>query len=145
MNKRGRKSAVEAGLVVIKGNFDKGRPDPPDDLTDEQKATWRSIAGSEPKDFLATAALQSMLKDYCRARSEIERLSRIIAYFQDDWIKPEEGARRLQLYLRMRNEESKRATDLATKMRLTNQSRYTPQAAATASRNTLSGPKPWES
>ena len=143
MVKRGRPSAEDAELTVIKGSFGK-RPDPPDDLNDEQKDTWRALANSEPQDFFTTAALRNMLKDYCRARSEIERLCRIIACFQDDWIKPEEGARRLQLYLHMRNDEIRRASDLATKMRLTNQSRYTPQAAATAARNTLRGTKPWE-
>jgi hypothetical protein len=143
MIKRGRPSANDTSPVVIKGSFGE-RPEPPEDLTDEQKATWRELTSSEPQDFFSTGALRNMLKDYCRARSEIERLSRIVSYFQDDWIKPEEGARRLQLYLRMRNEEIRRASDLATKMRLTNQSRYTPMAAATASRNTLRSIKPWE-
>jgi hypothetical protein len=45
----------------------------------------------------------------------------------------------------MRDTEAKRATSIATKLRLTQQSRYTPQAAATADRKAGSGAKPWQS
>ena len=46
-------------------------------------------------------------------------------------------------FLDMRDKEAKRATSIATKLRLTQQSRYTPQAAATADRK-VSGARPWQ-
>ena len=46
--------------------------------------------------------------------------------------------------LKMRDRETKAIGDKATKLRLTNQSRYTPQAAATAVKNEIGARKPWQ-
>ncbi len=46
--------------------------------------------------------------------------------------------------LRIRNRETRALVSLASRIRLTNQSRYTPSAAGTAGRNHTSGPKPWD-
>lgn len=45
----------------------------------------------------------------------------------------------LDKVLRLRDMESKRLSSLATKLRLTNQSRYTPMAAATAAKKGAGG------
>jgi len=50
----------------------------------------------------------------------------------------------LKNLLDMRDKESKRVASLATKLRLTNQSRYTPQAAATANKRSAQGGKLWQ-
>lgn len=47
--------------------------------------------------------------------------------------------------IRMRDTEVRRAMSLATKMRLTQQSKYTEKSAETASRRAGSGLKPWQS
>jgi len=44
----------------------------------------------------------------------------------------------------MRDLENRAAALAATKLRITNQSHYTPMAAATASRNASRSVKPWE-
>jgi hypothetical protein len=44
----------------------------------------------------------------------------------------------------MRDIEARGAADKATKLRLTNQARYTPQAASTASKAAPRGKMPWE-
>jgi len=49
----------------------------------------------------------------------------------------------LKAVLDMRDKESRRLASLATKLRLTNQSRYTPQAAATAAKKGGGG-KVWQ-
>lgn len=142
MASRGRKSAAELSVVVAP-EFRK-RPSPPSDLTPEQAKIWREIVASEPADFFGTAALQAMLADYCRHRSSIDAVTSIINTFKPEWLKASEGAKRYKELLRMREMETRAAASLATKLRLTNQSRYTPQAAATASRNAAKGMKPWE-
>ena len=48
----------------------------------------------------------------------------------------------LKALLDMRDKESKRLTSVATKLRLTQQSRYTPQAASTADKKAGSA-RPW--
>lgn len=141
MAPRGRKSAASVG--VVSGNFGK-RPEPPAELSEDEATIWRETVSSEAADFFGTAALRSMLADYCRHRASADKVSVVINVFEADWLKNADGAKRYHGLLRMRDLETRAAADKATKLRLTNQSRYTPQAAATASRNSAKGSKPWE-
>jgi len=140
--KRGRPAK---DLNVIDGGFAGApkRPDPFADMNKRQKAIWRDIVSSEPVDFFSTHAVRAMLRDLCSHREAIEGLNAIIETFKPAWIRAAEGAKRYRELLRMRQDETRAASLLATRLRLTNQSRYTPQAAATASRNT-SKVRPWE-
>lgn len=141
MAPRGRKSAASIGVVT--GNFGK-RPEPPAELSDDEAAIWRETVSSEAADFFGTAALRGMLADYCRHRASADKVSEVINIFQADWLKSADGAKRYHGLLKMRDLETRAAADKATKLRLTNQSRYTPQAASTASRGAAKGMKPWE-
>lgn len=142
MRSRGRKSAAEQS-VVIPGNFGK-RPAPPAELTPRQQEIWRATAASEEPKFFDSEALRSLLTDYCRHRDAAEKVSGVIDTFEAEWLKSAEGAKRYHALLRMRDLETRAAAGIATKLRLTNQARYTPQAAATAARNAGKGPAPWE-
>lgn len=143
MQQRGKKSGGAIGAKVVEGDFGK-RPSSPDDLTEDQALIWDSVVRSEPADFFSTSATQGMLKNYCRHQSASDQITRVINLFQDEWLRNAEGAKRYRDLLRAREGEARAAASMATKLRLTNQSRYTPQASATASRNTAKGGKPWE-
>lgn len=143
MGQRGRKSSASAEVSVVPGNFGK-RPEPPADLSNAEAEIWRETVASEAADFFCTAALRGMLADYCRHRASADKVSEIINVFQAEWLKNADGAKRYHGLLKMRDLETRAAADKATKLRLTNQSRYTPQAASTASRNAAKGFKPWE-
>lgn len=139
--KRGRKSAASLA-TVIEGSFGK-RPLPPEDMTERQKQIWMETCSSEPADFFGTAALRNLLMDYCRHREAAENVSSIIDTFKPEWLKATDGAKRYHGLLKMREMETRAAAAIATKLRLTNQSRYTPQAAATASKHAAKA-RPWE-
>lgn len=141
--KRGRKSAAELS-VVSSGGFDH-RPDPPANLTPRQADIWKETVASEAADFFKTAALQALLTDYCHHRESAEILNSTIHPFTAEDIADQEGVDHYRKLLRMRDNEVKSAAQLATKLRLTNQSRYVPHAAATASRRATAAKKPWES
>jgi len=143
MNQRGRRSAAAQAAVVIAGGFGT-RPEPPTDLTERQAEIWREIVSSEDPNFFNTGALRGMLSEYCRHREASEGISKIINSFDPQWLKANEGAKRYKDLLKMRDLETRGATSLATKLRLTNQSRYNAQSGATAARNAAKGPKPWE-
>lgn len=144
IGKRGRKSAGDLQAAkVIEGAFGR-RPDPPDDLTERQAALWREVVASEPAEFISTAALRGLLADYCRHREAVESISGIIDSFKPEWLKNAEGAKRYGDLLKMRALETTAAARMATKLRLTNQSRYTPQHAAAVVKNTARAAKPWE-
>jgi len=113
-------------------------------LTERQAEIWRETVSSEPADWFGTAALRSMLSDYCCHREAVENVTQVLNQFKPDWLKNAEGAKRYKELLKMREAETRAAASLAGKLRLTNQSRYTPQAAGTAARNAAKGLKPWE-
>jgi hypothetical protein len=91
------------------------------------------------------ASARSLLLNRSEERREAaEKVSLVIDTFQAEWLKNAEGAKRYYSLMKMRDLETRGAASAATKLRLTNQARYTPQAASTASRNAAKGLKPWE-
>ena len=134
-----RKSA--AALSVVVSNID-GRPRAPNDLTPEQQEVWERTVANEGADTFKTAALQQLLKEYCRHVDTASRLSRQVdrATAEGSNMSMQE----IEVLLRCRDRETKALADKATKLRLTNQSRYTPQAAGTASKKAGGEMKPWQ-
>jgi len=141
VKQRGRKSDR---FNVIEGDFAGTRPEPPDDLTPRQRELWTVVANDEPITHFSTAATKQLLRDYCFHREWVERISGQMAEFPPDGLKSEKGRKLFRDLSKTLDMHTRGAASLATKLRLTNQSRYTPMAAATASRNTLKGQKPWE-
>lgn len=140
--KRGRKSTAE--LSVVAADFNNRRPDPPSGLTERQIEIWQAVVDTESVDFFRSAAQQALLADYCRHRESVEMISETIALFKPESIQSAEGVIHYRDLTRMRDTETRAAAALATKLRMTNQSRYTPQAAATAAKNAATGKRPWE-
>lgn len=132
----------EAALSVIVGNID-GRPRPPSDLTDAQREVWERTVANEAATFFNTAALQQMLKEYCRHVISAGKLAKMIEVVEQNKAFDDESIKSYDRLLVMRDRETKAVGDKATKLRLTNQARYTPQSAATASKKTADR-KPWE-
>lgn len=137
----GRKSA--SSQIVVQGGFG-NRPEPPSDLSDAAAEIWRRTAASEAADFFKTAALQSMLADYCRHVDTGDILTSQLDAFDPDWLSDEAGLKRYDMLTKMRERETRSAADKATKLRLTNQSRYTPRAAEFAGRKQDAESKPWQ-
>lgn len=141
MAERGRRSA--ASLSVVAGAID-GRPPVPADLTKDQADIWERTVANEATDVFKTAALQQLLKEYCRHVVSAKKLAVMIEATEN---LPQMSADDLADYdklLKMRDRETKAIADKATKLRLTNQARYTPQAAATAAKKSGDQLKPWQ-
>ena len=140
MGQRGRTSG--AALSVVAGTAIDGRPPAPSDLTEFQREVWDRTVANEAADVFRTAALQQLLKEYVRHVESAHRVTGMIALLE----KP--GAAvdldEYEKLLRMRDRETKALADKATKLRLTNQSRYTPQAAGTAAKKAGEAKKPWQ-
>ena len=111
-----RESAA-AQSTVVQGVF--ARPEPPPDLSGAQALVWRSTVDTKPPDFF-DAAQFPILADYCRAVVLQDELAKNLCATQiNDFDKL-----------------AKLKTSLARSLRITNQSRYTPDRAATNSRRT---------
>jgi hypothetical protein len=136
MEGRGRKST--AALSVVATSLPQ-RMEPPQELTESQAALWREIVAGKPVEWFA-ADNAPLLAEYVRAVDMGNRLA-----LEIELTLAGTADHSLKDLLKMRDTEAKRATSIATKLRLTQQSRYTPQAAATADRKAGSGAKPWQS
>jgi hypothetical protein len=137
---RGRKSA--AALSIVVGCIAE-RPPAPLELTAAQKSIWELTVGTEAMDQFKTAALRQLLKDYCRHVATGDFLSAEIDAVPVKCLRDLDQLKRLSRLLSMRDRETKAVADKATKLRLTNQSRYTPRAASTAAQ-TAGPPRPWD-
>lgn len=126
-----------ASLSVVKVGV-RVRLTAPDDLTPEQATLWRSVVDSKPVDWFAEDS-SPLLKEYVRAACMADWLE---VQVQAAMVGDAGGS--LKSFMQMRDMESKRVASLATKLRLTQQSRYTPAAAATADKKSGDGTKPWQ-
>ena len=111
--------------------------EPPEGLTEDQAEVWRSVVGARSADFFGEDAAP-LLEEYCR----VVVMCRLLAVQIEAGIAAGD-ADELKALLDMRDKESRRMASLATKLRITNQSRYTPQAAGTAA-NRGAGGKVWQ-
>lgn len=129
-----------AALAVVVANID-GRPRAPEDLTEFQRDVWARTVANEAADTFKTAALQQLLRDYCAHVETAHALTQQInlAIVVGSNIDLDD----LTKLVRLRDCETKASADKATKLRLTNQARYTPQAAATAAKKGTER-KPWQ-
>jgi hypothetical protein len=140
MGQRGRTSG--AALSVVAGTAIDGRPPAPSDLTPFQREVWDRTVANESADTFKTAALQQLLRDYCRHVETAHHLSVQIDKATSGGLNVDIDD--LTKLVRLRDCETKASADKATKLRLTNQSRYTPQAAGTAAKNAAAERKPWQ-
>jgi hypothetical protein len=96
------------------------RPKPPSDLTKEQATEWQFVVDRMPADWFPRE-MHGVLVQYCRHIIEARRIGQLIAQMV--------GKKRFDLdqyeqLLRMQDKEGRSVSMLATRMRLTQQSRY---------------------
>lgn len=120
MRKRGRPSA--ASLVVRQNVLDKmERMKAPHDLTDEETEVWVSVVNSEPADWFSPSTAPA-LAQYCRHCVQARRVAELIERLTGDRSLSVHDYNKL---LTMQDRESKAIANLATKMRIMQQSTRT--------------------
>ena len=139
MGSRDRKSAAE--MSVIQGIPQ--RPKPPDELTPEQAEEWREIVTSLPVDWFSRA-VWPLLCAYCRHVVNARHIAGLIEDAHKGDLTDRKALMRFNRLLGIQQRQSNALAGLATRMRLTNQSRYTASSAATAARPGGAGLKLWE-
>ena len=136
-----RKSA--ASLAVVRSLTD-ARPSAPPTLTEAQQEVWRRIVGRMPQDWFPPETWP-LLVAMCRHVVLADRVAALIDESRPEWIAVDGGLERLDQLARMQDREHKALSTLATRMRLSQQSRYHQRTAATAAgKRPISGKAPWE-
>jgi len=133
MQQRGRKSTESLSVVQVAPG---ARVSAPTRLTDEQRSIWDEIVSSKPADWFGADNL-ALLEQYVCVQTEAHRIAAKLREVSPECLDDYERLVALQTKI------SGQLASLATKMRLTQQSRYGARAAATASDRTAVK-KPWE-
>lgn len=133
------------------------RMPPPIELLEAERKIWRDITGRLPPEWF-TADNSPLLKELCRHIAYADELA---VDMQALRVKKAEVARGsgsvkartaavaaltadLHVLLRLHGYQSERIGNLATKLRLTNQSRWQATTADDQRMRAATGPKPWE-
>ena len=138
MGTRGRKSTAE--LSVIQGIPE--RPQPPSELTPDQAEEWREIVASLPVDWFSRA-VWPLLMQYVRHVCNARHIAGLIEAHDVD-TGDRSALLRFNRLLGMQERQSGTLAGLATRMRLTNQSRYTARSAGSRAKGGTSAKKLWE-
>jgi hypothetical protein len=139
MKQRGRKSASELSVVRP---LSVELPEPPANYSDEQSATWSQILASKPADWWDAGTLP-LLDAYVRAITEHGRITDLI-----ERMHPLAGFDEFKEYDQMQRTQDRLQSQmarLATKMRLSQQSKYGARGADGAASRASSKGKPWDS
>ena len=138
----GRKSAASLAVVAnLPASLQ--RPEPLTDLTDAQAEEWRAVVGRMPLGWF-TRETHQVLATYCRHVVNARHLAAMLADFDPSWMTEDDGLKRYDKLLAMADREGKAVASTATKLRLTPQSRYQPDRAATAVSKAGAEEKPWQ-
>lgn len=106
-------------------------PDPMPELTQAEREVWEKTVAVESPDLFRTFAMRTFLKMYCRHVALAEDLSKIIQDAKEKASSGDKDAAAVVSQLaRTRVGEVSAAGQLATRMRLTNYSRFSHKRAA---------------
>jgi hypothetical protein len=134
MGTRGRTSA--AALSVVTGPVETiSRPDPPDDLTDDQSAEWRAVVARMPADWFPRET-HGMLAQYCRHVVSARRVAKLLAAAEQS---SDFGVNGYDQLLKMQEREGRALSSLATRMRLSQQTTYDK-----SKKKPVQSKKPWD-
>ena len=136
MGSRGKKSVAELAVVALAQR----RPEPPAELTKDEAEIWRAVVGTKPGDWFAADSFP-LLVAYCRAIAVSNGLAGAISTFDDEGLTNAQALARYDKLLQMQDRQQRLIASLATRMRLSQQSRYDRKKAGASA---PPGPPPWQ-
>jgi hypothetical protein len=123
VQRRGRKGSAELAVVSIAG--EQPRPAPPVALSDEEKHYWREIVGHMPSNWFPVETWP-LLTQLCRVTATSDETGLQMNEMRRQGLQNTEDFQRLA---NLQLTQAKVLMNLATKMRLTQQSTYDPQTS----------------
>ena len=143
MGTRGRKSATALATVSPGGIGITRRPEPPAHLGEDAAEIWRATCNSLPAEWFSAGTLP-LLEAFCGLSVSQQLTLRALQHVEDN-SSEEFDQYEWAALVKQLGELSWRVATLATRMRLTPQSRYGARSADTAASASSSATKLWES
>lgn len=141
MATRGRKSA--ASLTVAKSGIGVAkRLEAPLHISDSEKEVWAEVVNDQPASVF-TATHAPLLQMYCRHVVNNRMIAGELKSFNRAWLADDEKLKRYDTLLRIAERESRAASSLATRLRITRQAVDHPTTAGRAIASNSKFSKPW--
>lgn len=143
MSQRGRKSAASLEVATLAPSVGSvSRLQAPLHISDAERAVWLEVVNDQPaSSFTPTHA--PLLELYCRHIVHARILADELLNFDRSWLADDEGLKRYDKLLSMSERESRAASSLATRLRITRQA-IDQQTVARKLMNAPKSRKPWE-
>ncbi|WP_316150447.1 hypothetical protein [Cupriavidus sp. BIC8F] len=144
MAQRGRKSAASQTVAALVAPIEtEQRLAPPLHISDAERCVWLEVVNDQPAGvFSATHA--PLLELYCRHVVQARILADEMANFDRAWLADDDGLKRYDRLLAMAERESRAASSLATRLRITRQAVEHPTTVGRKLTNQAKARKPWE-
>jgi hypothetical protein len=150
MAKRGRTSTASLEVAALVAPVAKeNRLSPPIHLSDAEQGIWLDVVNDNPADTFSAMHIP-LLEAYCRHVVNGRVLAEEISNFDRSWLYGADGAdsdaslKRYDRMLAMAERESRAASSLATRLRITRQAVEHPTTAGRALNNKAKARKPWQ-
>ncbi len=144
MAQRGRKSAaslaVQAQVAPISAD---SRLMAPLHMSDAERGVWIEVVNDQPASAFSPTH-SPLLELYCRHIVQARILSDELANFDRAWMADDDGLKRYDMLLKMAERESRAASSLATRLRITRQAVEHPTTVGRSINSQAKSRKPWE-
>lgn len=143
MATRGRKSAASVSVATLAPPITATkRLPPPMHVSEAERCVWVEVVNDQPAAAF-TPTHSPILEMYCRHVVQARILSDEVSNFERSWLADDEGLNRFDKLLKMAERETRAASSLATRLRITRQA-IDQQTVARAVTSQSKSRKPWE-
>lgn len=144
MAQRGRKSAASVAVAAQLGPvLSENRLRPSPHLSDAEQMVWARLVNDNPASAF-TETHRDMMELYCQHIIQSQVLTDEIQSFDREWLRDDDGLKRYDRLLAMREREVRSASSLATRLRITRQAMADPKTVGRAHSAMGRSRKPWE-
>ncbi|EPJ5099882.1 hypothetical protein P0309_003927 [Citrobacter freundii] len=142
MAQRGRKSLAATSAASLPA-LSESRLQPSIHLSDPEISVWIRLVNDNPASSF-TETHRDMMEMYCRHVVQARIITAQLEEFELEWLSREDGLKRYDRLLAMREREVRSASSLATRLRITRQATADPKTVGRAHNNLAREKKPWE-
>lgn len=144
MATRGRKSAASLAVAAqVASVSSTARLMPSAQLSDAEQIVWCRVVNDQPAAAF-TELNRDMLDMYCQHVTTAQALDDELKAFDREWLRDDDGLKRYDTLLKIREREVRSASSLATRLRITRQAMADAKTVGRANANVGRSAKPWE-